>query len=126
MESVERQDMLKVGNTAGDSRDYSLCAMFSQFYNRKMLPIVMVVWINALIFITGAVWSGIQFFQAGETRAQILYAAIFICCVQMIALMKVFAWQFIHRNVLIREIRMLESRLEVMGEGISKRDPISQ
>ncbi len=120
MEIVERQDMLNMGNTAGDSRDYSLCAMFGQFYNRKMLPIVMVVWINALIFITGAVWSGIQFFQAGETRSQILYAAIFICCVQMIALMKVFAWQFVHRNVLMQEIRRLEKRLEEIGEGMKR------
>lgn len=113
MESVKSG--MKLGMTgAGDN---SLRAMLAEFYNRKMLSTIILVWINALVYLALAVWSAMGFFQAETVKAQIMYAAIFVCAVQLIALIKVFAWQMIHRNMLMREIKRLESRLDEVRTG---------
>ncbi|MBN2019254.1 MAG: hypothetical protein JW749_03405 [Sedimentisphaerales bacterium] len=94
-----------------DSKDGSLCSMLHDFYNKNMLSVVVLVWIWAIIFIAGAVYSGTRFFDADQTRDQVMFAAIFICCFQGVGLIKVFAWQMIHRNAVTRQIRRLELRI---------------
>ena len=39
------------------------------------------------------------------------YAAIFICCVQVIFLRKVIYWQMLHKNSVSREVKRLEVRI---------------
>jgi hypothetical protein len=99
--------------------------MVSEFYSRKMLSIVILVWVWGIAFLAGAVFSGVRFFRADEIRCQIMYAAIFISCIQFVATLKVFAWQIIHRNSIKREIKRLELRIAelagAIGEGY-KRD----
>ena len=40
-----------------------------------------------------------------------MYAAIFICCVQVIFLRKVIYWQMLHKNSVSREVKRLEVRI---------------
>ena len=93
-----------------NSKEDSLWAMVKQFYNRKMLSIVIIVWIDFLIFFGLIIFSGIKFFATDQTKAQILYAAIFVCCVQCICMIKIFAWMMIHRNSIKQEIKRLKLR----------------
>ena len=102
-----------------ESQD-TLWSMARDFYNRKMLSVVIIVWVYALIFIGLTIFSGIRFFEAEQVREQLMYATVFICCVQFICLMKVFAWQMIHRNGIKREIRRLELRIVELGEAVKK------
>jgi uncharacterized membrane protein YbjE (DUF340 family) len=94
--------------------------MIGDFYSRKMLSVAVLVWIWAVIFFVGAGYSAVRFFQSEQTREQILYAAIFICLVQFIGLMKVFAWQMIARNSIKREIKRLEIRLAELAKSLDK------
>lgn len=64
----------------------------------------------------GAVVCGILFWKAGETKMLILYATLFLVCIHWIDLMKIFAWQMIHRNGLKREIKRLEIRIAELSE----------
>ena len=80
------------------SKEDTIWSMVGDFYNRKMFSVIIFLWGWAIIFIVGAVYSGIKFFDAEQTKFQILYAVIFICCLQFIVLLKIFAWQFIHKN----------------------------
>jgi len=98
------------------SRENLLVSMAKDFYSRKMLSTIMFVWFWALLFMAGVVYSGVQFFKADQTRSQIMYATIFTCCLICVAFMKVFAWQMIHRNGIIREIKRLELRIATLGE----------
>ena len=99
-----------------DAREDSLWSMASQFYSRTMRSVAVLTWSVGLVFIALAVFSGIAFFQTDEVRYQIMHAALFICAVQMIGLMKIFAWQMIHRNRVIRGMRRLEARLAAHGD----------
>jgi hypothetical protein len=88
--------------------------MLRDFYNRKMLSIVIFLWAWALVIVGVAVFSAVKFLDTGETKHQVMYAAIFICCVQFMTLVKTFAWQMIHRNSLKREIKALELRIAAL------------
>jgi hypothetical protein len=102
------------------SRENPLMSMARDFYSRRMLSIALFVWFWGLLFIAGAVYSGIQFFKVDQTRAQIMYATIFTCSFICVAFMKVFAWQMIHRTGITREIKRLELRIAQLGEKDSK------
>ncbi len=94
-----------------DSREDSLRSMLSDFYSRKMLTTAILVWGCMLLFVGLAVVSAVLFFRTDQTASQIMYAAIFVCLMYWASLVKVFAWQAIHRNSIKREIKRLEIRL---------------
>ena len=93
------------------SNENSIWSMVKQFYNRKMLSIIILVWIDFIIFFGLIIFSGIKFFETDQTKAQILYAAVFVCCVQCICMIKIFAWMIIHRNSIKDDIKRLELRI---------------
>jgi len=97
-----------------ESREDTLRAMISQFYGKRMRSTAVLVWAFGLIFVALTAAALITFFQVESTRSQILYASLFVCGVQMIGLMKIFAWQMIHRNSVKRAIKHLEARLEAL------------
>jgi len=104
-----------------DSFDYSLWSMVGQFYNRKMLSIIILVWVYSLIFIALAIFSGIKFFEVDQSRDQLMYAVIFICSVQFVVLMKIFAWQMIHRNSIKGEIKKLELHIAELCDTVKNK-----
>ena len=99
------------GTGCCDWSEDGLRGMVREFYRRQMLGIIAFVWFWALVFIAGAVYCGVRFFQVDETRLQIAYAAGFICFVHAVGLMKMFVWQVIHRNHIKRAIQRLEARV---------------
>jgi hypothetical protein len=90
-----------------ESKEDSIWSMARNFYSRKFLSTAILVWVWAIIFFVPAAFSAIQFFKTDQTKSQIMYATIFICCFNGICLMKIFAWQMIHRNSIKREIKKL-------------------
>ena len=108
-------------DTYDESRENTLRSMLKEFYNRKMLSVVVLVWIGAIIFLAGAVYSGIEFFKTDQIRYQIMFAAIFICCWQVVGQMKSFAWLMIHKNSIKREIKRLELRIAELNETVKNK-----
>ena len=98
-----------------------LWSMIKQFYNRKMLSVIILGWVYFIIVLALAVLSGIRFFESEQTKDQIMYAAIFVCCVQLVSLIKVFAWQMIHRSGIKQEIKRLELRIAELNETVKNR-----
>ena len=105
-----------IEDTYDESRENTVWSMVCDFYNRKMLSIVILLWIWAIIFLVGSVYCGVWFFKAEQTKYMIMYAAGFVCFVQGISLIKIFAWQIIHRNGIRREIKRLELRIAELAE----------
>lgn len=112
-----------IEDTYEDAKENSIMSMASDFYSRRMLSIVVLVWVWGIIFFAGAVFSAIKFFKTVGVQSQIMYAAIFICCCQFLALMKIFAWQVIHRNSLKRELKRLELRIAQLTDSLAERTP---
>ncbi len=109
-----------IEDTYDESRESLLWSMAGDFYNRRMLSMIIFIWAWALLFVAGAVYSAVLFFRNVETQSQIMYAVIFLACCQFLGLMKIFAWQMIHRNSLKREIKRLELRIAELNETVKR------
>jgi uncharacterized protein DUF6768 len=93
------------------AREDTLWGMVGDFYSKRMLSFAILIWGFGLAFTALAVFCGIAFFETDVLRYQIMYAAIFVSSVQMVALMKIFSWQMIHRNRIVRDLKRIEARL---------------
>ncbi len=98
-----------------EPREDTLRSMLADFYSRRNRTVALIVWIYGLVFMGVAVASAVLFFQAESVKYQILYATVFIVMLQWVGLLKIFAWQTMHKNSVKREIKRLELRLEQMG-----------
>jgi len=110
-----------------DSREDSIRSMIRDFYGWQMgsytcriHSTAVFIWVAGLLFFAGAIYSGIRFFGADQTRDQIMYAAGFICCVYLVGLVKIFAWQMLHRKNIKREIKRLELRIAELAKSLDK------
>jgi len=107
----------RVGETLyDDRREDTLRDMIATFYDRKMRSVAMFVWIVALVFVFAAIFCAIQFLDEDRTKYQIMDAALFVCFVQIVGHLKIFAWQMIHRHSIKREIKRLELRIAELAE----------
>jgi hypothetical protein len=103
------------------SREEGLLSMIRDFYGRRFISSAIPVWIVSILFVGLAVYSAVEFFAAGETKAQIMYAVLFLVGVHGMDLMKIFAWQMIHRRSIKREIKLLELRIAELTESLKPR-----
>ena len=108
-------------DTCDESKEDTFCSMGRDLYNKKNLATLIWVWVNSLIFLAIAIFSAIQFFRTNQIKFQIMYAAIFICCIQVIILAKIVCWQTMHRNRITREIKRLELRIAELIETVKNK-----
>ena len=97
-----------VEDTLDELKEDSIWTMASDFYSRKLLSAAILVWVWAIVFMAGIIYSSILFFRADQTKSQIMYAALFVCCFQGICLMKILGGQMIHRQGIKRAIKKLK------------------
>jgi len=117
----EEQVKKIIEGTYDDSKEDTLRSMLRDFYNKKMTSIIIVVWIYFLIFLALAIFSGIKFFKTDVAQFQIMYAAIFVCCIQVFVLIKIVAWLMITKNNIKREIKRLELRIAELSETVKSK-----
>ncbi len=104
-----------------ESKEDTLLSMVGQLYSRKMLPSFIVHLAYSLPFLAGVIYSGIKFFKTDQSQLQLMYAAIFVCCVQVIIFSKVKYWQMLHKNNISREIKRLELRIAELDETVKNK-----
>jgi hypothetical protein len=114
------KEMINDKGLYDDSREDSLRSMLSDFYSKRMLSTAILVWACFLFFFALGVVSAILFFRTDQTRSQIMYAAIFVCLMHWASLIKIFAWQTIHKNSIKREIKRLEIQLAEACKALQK------
>jgi hypothetical protein len=98
-----------VDDNCNESKEDSIWSMAKDFYSKKMRSTAILVWICAIMFFAAAAYCGSKFLQTDQTKSQIMYAALFVCCFNGICLMKIFAWLMIHRLGIKREIKKLKN-----------------
>jgi hypothetical protein len=104
----DEQIRKNIDDTCNESEEDSIWSMASDLYSRKMLPVVILVWVWAITFIAAAAYCGVKFFKTDQAKSQIMYAALFVCCFQGICLMKILGGQMIHRQGIKRAIKKLK------------------
>jgi multisubunit Na+/H+ antiporter MnhG subunit len=103
-----------IDGTYDEAREETVGSMLRDFYNRRMLSTIIFVWVWGLFVVGVAIYGAVRFYEADQTKSQIMYAAVFIAACQFIALTKIFAWQMIHRNSIKREVKSLELRIAAL------------
>lgn len=97
-------------------REGTYFSFFSDFYTRNNRVVIIWVWCTAFFFLALLVVSVILFFQTNNTQYHILYAAIFICSVQVLILTKIVYYLAVIRNRTLRDIKRLELCMAEMNE----------
>ena len=116
----EEQIKKIIDGTYDEPREETIWSMLRDFYNRRMLSVVIFIWAWGLAIMAVTIFSAVKFFNVEQTKYQIMFAAIFICGCQFIGLTKIFAWQMIHRNSIKREIKRLELRIAALAGSLEK------
>ncbi len=109
-----------IDDTYDESREGSIHSMVSEFYSRRMGWTAVFVWVVALVLLIGAVFSAVRFFGAEEAKSQILYATLFLTFFYWLGLIKIFAWQMVHRNSIAREIKRLALHIAELAKSLDK------
>jgi len=104
-----------------DSKEETLRTIARDFYSRKFRSAAILTWIWSLLFIALAAYSAMQFFEAGQTREQIMYAALFILGAHGVGLMKILAWQMLFRYGMRRDLKRFELSMAELGEMLRSR-----
>jgi len=110
-----------IDDTYDDSREDTLLSMVRQLYSEKMFPSMLVHFAYSLPFIVGAVFCAFKFFATDETQLQIMYAAIFVCCIQFCIFSKAKYWQMLYKINTSREIKRLELRIAELNETVKNK-----
>jgi hypothetical protein len=119
---MNEEDIKKIiDDTYDDSREDTLLSMVGQLYSKKMLPSLIVHFVYGVPFFAGAIYCGIKFFKTDQSQFQLMYAAIFVCCVQAIIFSKAKYWQMLHKNNISRELKRLELRIAELSETVKNK-----
>ena len=110
-----------IDGTYDDSREDNLLSMVGQLYSQKMVPSMIVHFAYSLPFMIGAVFCGIKFFRTDLTQYQIMYAAIFVCCIEFCIFSKSKYWQMLYKMNISREIKRLELRIAELNETVKNK-----
>ena len=104
-----------------ESKEDSYFLMIRDFFSKKMRWFTINFYIWSVIFIAASVISAVQFFRTDQTKLQIMYAAIFICCSLSVGFMKAIAFVMIARHNIKREIKRLELRIAELVETVKNK-----
>ena len=110
-----------IEDTYDDSKEDSLFSMVGQLYSRRMFSSFIVHAAYSLPFAAGVVFCGIKFFKTDQTQFHIMYAAIFVCCIQVCIFSKAKYWQMLHKINISREIKRLELRIAELNETVKNK-----
>ncbi len=98
--------------------------MIASAFEARMRIYTLIVGIIIVAAMAAAVWLAILFFGTEEIRDMILYATLFNTCMLAIASVRLFLWQLLLRQGVMREIKRLELRLVELAKS-SGADPAS-
>ena len=121
---MDKEQIRKIIDTPpkfDESEEDTLLSMTGQLYSKEMFPSFVVHLVYSLPFIAGIIYCGIRFFMTDQTQFQIMYAAIFVCCVQVCIFSKVKYWQMLFKNNTSREIKRLELRIAELNETVKNK-----
>ena len=85
--------------------------MIAGAFEARTRVFTLIVGIIVVAALAAAVWVAILFFRTDEVRDMILYATLFNTCMLVIATVRLFLWQLLLRQGVMREIKRLELRL---------------
>ncbi len=116
------EDIKKIiEDTYDDSKEDTYRAMVRDFFSEKMRWVMITVYAWSFIFLALIIISIIFFFMTDQTKFQIMYATIFVCCTLSIGFLKVLAWVMLQRHSIKREIKRLELQIAELNQTVKNK-----
>ncbi len=104
-----------------DSKEDTVLSIMKQLYGKRMHSSLIIHAVYCSFFFALAIVCSILFFKTDQLQFQIMYAALFVCCIQFVTHMKTVYWQTLHRNGTKREIKRLELRIAELNETVKNK-----
>ncbi len=104
-----------------ESKEDTYCAMARDFFSKKMRWFTINFYVWSISFMAVCIASAILFFKTDDTKYQIMYAAIFICCSLSVGFCKAIAFVMFTRHNIKREIIRLELRIAELAETVKNK-----
>jgi hypothetical protein len=104
-----------------ESKEDSLRSLAKEFFSKKMRWVIINCYVWFFVLLVPIIISVKQFFKTDQTKSQIMYAAIFICCTLSINFLKVLWWVMAQRYSIKREIKRLELRVAELAQKFDER-----
>jgi hypothetical protein len=108
-EAIAKRILVEIEHDS--AREDTLRQMIASAFEARTRVYTLIVGIVVVAATAAAVWVAIRFFQTDEVRGMILYATLFNTCMLAIATVRLFLWQLLLRQGVMREIKHLELRL---------------
>ena len=110
-----------IEDTYDESKEDTLRSMVREAFSKQTRWILINIWAWFLIFLAPLILSVIEFFRTDQTKWQIMYGAIFVCCFLSIGFLKVFGWVMWQRHSIKREIKRLEIRIATLAKSLEEK-----
>jgi len=104
-----------------DESKEDLRSMAKEAFSKKMRWVIVNCYAWFFVLLVPIIISVIQFFKTDQTKSQIMYAAIFVCCTLSICFLKVLWWVMLVRHSIKREIKRLELRVAELAQKFDER-----
>lgn len=104
-----------------ESKEDSLRSLAKEFFSKKMRWVITIVYVWCFILLVPIIISVIQFFKTDQTKSQIMYAAIFVCCTLNLSFLKVLWWVMAQKYSIKRDIKRLELRVAELAQKLDER-----
>ena len=118
MDQEQMEKILEGPEDYDDSKEDSIYSVVEQLYGKKMHSNLILHGSYIFFFFALAAFCAVKFFMTDLIQFQIMYAALFVCCMQFVAHRKTVYWQGFHRNSIKREIKRLELRIAELAETV--------
>jgi hypothetical protein len=104
-----------------DSKEVTMRSWFGDFYGKKMRFVLINVFICYFVCLFPIIFSVFKFFRTNQTRDQVMYATIFVCCNLWMGFVSVFGWVMMQRPSITRKIKRLELRIAELAETLKNK-----
>ena len=118
---MDKEQIKKIIDSPPEYDEDSYCAMARDFFSKKMRWFMINFYAWSISFMAVCIASAILFFKTDDTKFQIMYAAIFICCSLSVGFCKAIASVMVARHNIKREIKRLELRIAELAETIGSK-----
>jgi len=94
----------------------SVIEMVGQAFRGRNRWIAVVALLQTFVFVGLAAACAVQFFRAESTRALVGWAAGFLACFLVVALIKIWYWLEFVKNTLLREVKRAELQVALLAQ----------
>lgn len=118
---AETQTQKTLEDTFDDSKEVTMHSWLGDAFSKGMRSVFIYINIMYLIISALVILCAIKFFMADQTKYQIMYAVLFICCSLWCVFVSIWGCVMMQRPSISRKIKRLELRIAELTETLKNK-----